>query len=101
LPDSILLIPALFWIGGALHLDPEHQFWREITIRTWVFTAVPVLILTVLNPWLSIIVILVLLACAVIIARLATRSQFKINIAIGRNSEFIGSPSTNRDFRHR
>jgi len=82
LPDSLLLIPALLWIGAVLYLVPEDQPWREGAIRSWIFIALPVLILTILNRWFSFIAILALIACSVVIARLASRSRFKNTLAV-------------------
>ena len=78
----ILLIPALLWIGAALHLLPEENDTRQTLIRVWAVTAIPLAILTLINTWFAALIILCLTFCAVLIARLASRSQFKNTFAI-------------------
>ncbi len=78
----ILLIPALLWIGAALHLLPEEDNTRHTLIRAWAVTAIPLAILTLINTWFAALIILCLIFCAGLIARLASRSQFKNTFAI-------------------
>jgi len=78
----ILLIPALLWIGAALHLLPEEDNTRHALIRVWAVTAIPLAILTLINTWFAALIILCLIFCAALIARLASRSQFKNTFAI-------------------
>lgn len=78
----ILLIPALLWVGAALHLLPEENDTRQTLIRAWAVTAIPLAILTLINTWFAALIILCLIFCAVLIARLASRSQFKNTFAI-------------------
>jgi hypothetical protein len=78
----ILLAPALLWIGAALHLLPEEDNVRPTLIRVWAVSSIPLAILTLLNPWFSALIVLALILCAVMIARLAARSQFKNTFAI-------------------
>ncbi len=78
----ILLAPALLWIGAALHLLPEEDKQRPILIRGWAVTAVPIAILTLVDAWFAALVVLDLVLCAGMIARLALRSQFKNTFAL-------------------
>ena len=78
----ILLAPALLWIGASLHLLPEENQTRQTLIRVWAITSIPVAILTLLNAWFAGIIVFALIICAVMIARLASRSQFKNTFAI-------------------
>lgn len=78
----ILLLPAFFWIGAALHLLPEEIVWRKGFIRTWALTIIPIFILVLLEPWFSILVLLALFLSVGIIANLALRSLFKNTFAI-------------------
>jgi hypothetical protein len=78
----ILLAPAALWIGAALHLLPEDTRLRPILIRVWVFATIPLAILTQLNPWFSVPVILALVFCVGMIAKLAARSYFKNTLAL-------------------
>ncbi len=76
----ILLAPALLWIGAALHLLPEEDKARPTLICLWAVTSIPIAILTLLNAWFAAFIILDLILCAGMIARLASRSlrsQFK------------------------
>jgi hypothetical protein len=73
----ILLIPALLWIGAALHLLPEEDPKRSAYIRAWAVTSIPLAILTQVNAWFSAIIFLCLLISAGMVTRLALRSQFK------------------------
>jgi len=81
-PIIILLAPALLWIGAALHLLPEEDKARQTLIRIWVVASIPLAILTLLNAWFAAFIVLALVLCAGIIARLATRSQFKNTFAL-------------------
>ena len=78
----ILLLPAFFWIGAALHLLPEEIAWRKHLIRGWALTVIPIFILALLEPWFSILVLLALLLSVGIVANLALRSHFKNTFAI-------------------
>jgi hypothetical protein len=78
----ILLVPALLWIGAALHLLPEEDKVRQILIRIWAVASIPLAILTLLNAWFATLIILALVICAGMIARLASRSQFKNTYAV-------------------
>jgi hypothetical protein len=71
----ILLAPALLWIGAALYLLPEEDKTRPALIRIWWLSSVPLAILTLVNPWFAVLVILVLMACAGLIAKLALGSS--------------------------
>lgn len=73
----LLLIPALLWIGAALHLLPEEDLHRNTYIRTWAVTAIPLAILTQVNAWFSAIVVLCLLISAGMVTRLAFLSRYK------------------------
>lgn len=75
--NALLLLPALFWIGAVLHLIPEDISWRQTVIRTWMLTAIPVFILSLLNAWFSLIAILALLACLMLIAIIKPQRQIK------------------------
>jgi uncharacterized membrane protein len=77
----ILLAPALLWIGAALHLLPEEDNFRPVLIRVWAVASIPLAILTLLNAWFAALIVLALILCAVMIARLAPRSQFKNTFA--------------------
>jgi hypothetical protein len=71
----VLLAPALLWIGAALHLLPEEDKARPILIRIWMVSSVPLAILTLVNIWFAALIILVLMICAVMIAKLALHSR--------------------------
>ncbi|HEU0295867.1 MAG TPA: hypothetical protein VFR47_24220 [Anaerolineales bacterium] len=73
----ILLAPALLWIGAALHLIPEENTSRLTIIHIWAVTAIPLAILTQLNGLFAVIIILELVLCAAVIAKLALHSRFK------------------------
>jgi hypothetical protein len=79
-PSSILLLPALFWIGALLHLIPEEILWRQPAIRTWILTSIPIFILTLLNAWFSIIAVITLFVCLAVIAFF--KSHFKNSFAL-------------------
>ena len=76
-PNSLLLLPALLWIGAVLHLIPEDSSWRQFVIRAWMLTAIPVFILSLLNEWFSLIAILALFACLVLTAIIRPHRQIK------------------------
>jgi len=78
----ILLLPALLWIGAALHLLPEENPARPILIRIWLITSVPLAILTQLNAWFAALIVLALVLCAGMIAKLALTSHFKNTFAL-------------------
>jgi hypothetical protein len=80
----ILLVPALLWIGAALHLLPQESQPRALLIRLWLVTAIPLAILTLINPWFAAIIILALAGCAGMIAKLAlgSHSPFKNTFAL-------------------
>ena len=78
----ILLIPAMLWIGAALHLLPEENPLRQIFIRTWAVTSIPVAILTLVNAWFAAVIVLALVICAGMVAQMAARSQFKNTFAL-------------------
>jgi hypothetical protein len=73
----ILLLPALLWIGAALHLLPEEDKARPVLIRTWLLISIPLAILTLVNPWFAGLIILALILCAGMIAKLALQDQFR------------------------
>ena len=77
-----LLLPALLWIGAALHLLPEENNARPILIRIWLIVSIPLAILTQLNAWFAAIIILALVLCAGMIAKLAFHSQYKNTFAL-------------------
>ncbi len=79
-PSSILLLPALFWIGALLHLIPEETSWRRTAIQTWILTSIPIFILTLLNSWFSIIAVIALFVCLAVIAFF--KSHFKNSFAL-------------------
>jgi len=81
----ILLAPALLWIGAALHLLPEENTTRLTLIRIWTITSLPLAILTQLNNLFAWLIILALLLCAGLIAKLAlasNRAEFKNTFAL-------------------
>lgn len=78
----ILLVPALLWIGAALHLLPEENDQRSVYIRIWAMTAIPLAILTQVNAWFSILIVLALILCAGMVARLALQSKYKNTYAL-------------------
>lgn len=78
----ILLLPALLWIGAALHLLPEENNARPIFIRIWLIVSIPLAILTQLNAWFAAIIILALILCAGMIAKLALNSLYKNTFAL-------------------
>jgi hypothetical protein len=71
----ILLIPPLLWLGAALHLLPEEDKARPVLIRIWMVSAIPLAILTLVNPWFAALIIIALMICAVMIAKLALSSS--------------------------
>ena len=82
----ILLLPALLWIGAALHLLPEEAKTRSPLIRLWVLSSIPLAILTLVNAWFAVLVVFALILCAGMIAKLALRSaprsQFRNTLAL-------------------
>jgi hypothetical protein len=70
-----LLAPALLWIGAALHLLPEENTARLTLVRIWAVTSIPLAILTQLNQWFAVAIVLALVLCAGVIAKLALRSH--------------------------
>jgi len=78
----LVLLPALLWTGAALHLLPEENVWRTHAIRAWMFSFIPILILALVIPWISIVVIISLLVCAALIVRSAASSYFRNTYAV-------------------
>lgn len=81
----LLLIPALLWIGAALHLLPEENASRLNLIRLWAITSIPLAILTQLHNLFAFVIILALILCAGLIGKLAllsNRSHFKNTFAL-------------------
>ena len=76
-PNAILLVPALCWIGAALHLMPDDASWRQPIIHGWRLAVIPIFILTLLNVWFSLIAISALLACVLLIASFKRQIYFK------------------------
>jgi len=76
-PNSLLLTPALLWIGATLYLMPEETSWRQSLIRVWILSVIPIFILTVLNAWFSLLALFALLACIVLITLLKPLAIFK------------------------
>lgn len=72
----ILLLPALLWIGAALHLLPDENQARPILIRIWLVTFIPLAILTQLNAWFAGLIVLALAVCAGMVAKLALGAQW-------------------------
>lgn len=81
-PDSLLLIPALFWIGATLYLVPEETRWRRSLIRGWILSVIPIFILTLLNRWFALFAIFALLCCIVLIASLKPGRNFKTTFVV-------------------
>ncbi len=81
---ALVLLPALLWIGAALYIIPEDTSWRALALRGWMFSSIPILILALVNPWVSIIVIVPMLAVAGLVIRSAAASHFRnIHAVIG------------------
>jgi len=78
----LLLLPAILWIGTVLHLLPDELKQRELYIRIWILSIIPVIILTLVEAWFSIIVVLSLLLSAGMVAKLALRSRFKNTLGV-------------------
>jgi len=78
----LVLLPALLWTGAALHLLPEENVWRIYAIRIWMFSFIPILILALVTPWISVLVVVSLLVCAVLVVRSATSSYFRNTYAV-------------------
>ena len=78
----ILLLPALLWIGAALHLLPEEHQTRPMLVRIWLVASIPLAILTQLNAWFAALIVLALILCAGMIAKLALTSHFKNTFAL-------------------
>lgn len=70
----ILLVPPLLWLGAALHLLPEEYKARPVLIRIWMVSSIPLAILTLVNPWFAALIIVALMVCAGMIAKLALGS---------------------------
>lgn len=71
----LLLAPALLWIGAALHLLPEEAPVRPTLTRVWIVSSIPLAILTQVNPWFAALIILALMLCAGMVAKLALQSR--------------------------
>ena len=80
--SGVLLLPSLCWIGATLYLLPEETLWRRPAIRIWALAILPLFILTLLNPWFSVIAVAALLGCVIFIGVILSRSQFKKTIAV-------------------
>ena len=80
--NGLQLIPALLWIGAALHLIPEETSWRHSVIRGWMLAVIPIFILTLLNAWFSLFAVFALLGCVVLIASLKQLKIFKNTFAL-------------------
>lgn len=78
----ILLAPALLWIGAALHLLPQEDRDRPTLIRIWVIVSIPLAILTLVNAWFAALIIIALILCTGMIAKLALHSHFKNTLAL-------------------
>ncbi len=81
----LLPLPALLWIGAALHLLPEENKARQMLIRAWAIASIPLAILTQLNEWFAAFIVLALALCAGMIAKLALtslRSHYKNTLAL-------------------
>src|SRR5215207_6416614 len=81
-PTSILLLPGLCWIGATLNLFPEETPWRGLAIRIWALTILPLFILSLLNPWFSLIIVAALLVCVLLIGVFSSRSEFQRTFAV-------------------
>jgi hypothetical protein len=80
--NVLLLIPALFWIGAVLYLIPEEVSWRQASLRIWMLSTIPIYILTLLNPWFSLIILLALLGCVVLLNAFKSQAPFKNTFAL-------------------
>ena len=78
----ILLLPALLWIGAAIYLLPEEEKIRSILSRVWMLSSIPLAILTLVNAWFAALIVLALILCAGMIAKLTLRSQFRNTLAL-------------------
>jgi hypothetical protein len=81
----VLLIPALLWIGAALHLLPEGDSLRPTLIHSWMVSSIPLAILTLVNPWFAALIVLALIACAALLTKVAlssSRSRYRNTIAL-------------------
>ncbi len=78
----ILLIPAILWIGASLHLLPEENPLHQSLTRIWAVTSIPIATLTLVNAWFAVVIVLALVICAGMVARMAARSQFKNTFAL-------------------
>lgn len=78
----ILLLPALLWIGAAIHLLPEEDKTRSVLIRFWALSSIPIAILTLVNAWFAALIIFALILCAGMIAKLSLRSHFRNTLAL-------------------
>ena len=79
---ALVLLPALLWIGAALYLVPEEAAWRVFALRAWMFSSIPILILALVNPWVSVVVIISMLAVAGLVMRSAAAAQFRNTYAV-------------------
>lgn len=78
----LVLLPALLWTGAALHLLPDENVWHTYAIRVWMFSFIPILILALVTPWVSILVVIALLVCAALVVRSAASSYFRNTYAV-------------------
>jgi hypothetical protein len=88
---ALVLLPALLWIGAALHLIPERVVWGAPADRAWMVSFIPILILALVNPWASVIVVVALLLVAGLVLRSAAAAQFRsMHAVIGVIALFFG-----------
>lgn len=79
---ALVLLPALCWIGAALHLMPEEKPVRKLLIRLWAWASLPLFLLTLLNAWAASLVVAALLGCAGLVAWLARQAYFRNTLAV-------------------
>lgn len=79
---ALVLLPALLWTGAALYLLSEEAAWRTLALRGWMFSFIPILILALVNSWVSIIVIVSMLIVAGLVIRSAMVSHFRNTYAV-------------------
>lgn len=59
-PNTLLVIPALCWIGAMGHMIPESVQWRTLALRIWQGAVLPLFILVIINTWFVLFILAVM-----------------------------------------
>ena len=87
---TLVLLPALLWIGAALFIIPEDTSWRALALRGWMFSFIPILILALVNRWVSVVVVVAMFVVAVLVIRLGASYFKNVYAVIGVIALFFG-----------